>query len=259
MMADFGIGALQIDRSGHEPLWAQLEHELRRRLDLGHFSERFPTDRELMEVYGVSRHTARHAVQGLGNDGIVRRSRGIGTTVDDGRLEQSLGSLYSLFRVVEDAGHEQSSTVLALREDTDDVAAQQLGLPAGSMMIHLDRLRLAAGEVLALDRVRLDADVARCLLDVDFTHTALYDELEASGIGRPTSGIETITPATVHGADADLLDVAHGSPVFCVVRTGCVAGRPIEHRTTLLRGDRASFVADWRAGRRSDVRAEFTL
>jgi len=258
-MTDFAIGATAIDRSADDPLWAQLERELRRRLELGHFAARFPTDRELMEVYGVSRHTARHAVQGLGADGIVRRSRGIGTMVDDGRLEQSLGSLYSLFRVVEDAGHEQSSTVLALHESPDVEAAMELGLDADAPLIHLDRLRLAAGEVLALDRVRLDAELARCLLTVDFTHTALYDELEASGIGRPSSGYERITPAIATGADADLLDVPRGSAVFRVARIGCVDGRPIEHRVTLLRGDRASFVADWRAGRRHDVRAQFTV
>ena len=88
----FDSGADLLDRDGDEPLWLQLEGELRRRLSLGHFAERFPTDRELMQVYGVSRHTARHAVDRLGNDGIVRRSRGVGTSVDSTALSTSSGS-----------------------------------------------------------------------------------------------------------------------------------------------------------------------
>ena len=59
---DFAADAAELDRQGARPLWAQLEQELRRRMDLGHFTERFPTDRELMEIYGVSRHPARPAV-----------------------------------------------------------------------------------------------------------------------------------------------------------------------------------------------------
>ena len=47
-----------LDRADPMPLWAQLEAELRRRIDAGEFSDgRFPTDLELTEGYEVSRHT----------------------------------------------------------------------------------------------------------------------------------------------------------------------------------------------------------
>ena len=49
-----------LDRADPVPLWAQLEAELRRRIDAGEFSDgRFPTDLELTEGYEVSRHTVR--------------------------------------------------------------------------------------------------------------------------------------------------------------------------------------------------------
>ena len=103
-----------LSRSSKTPLWQQLEHELRRRIQLGDFVDKFPSDRELMEDYGVSRHTARHAVSSLGRDGIVQRLRGIGTALNSGRITQSLGNLYSLFQVVEAAGVEQKSIVLTI-------------------------------------------------------------------------------------------------------------------------------------------------
>ena len=69
MTDDFSSGSKRLDRHSPVPLWTQLEQELRRRMEAGHFEQRFPTDRELMAIYEVSRHTARHAVSQLGADG----------------------------------------------------------------------------------------------------------------------------------------------------------------------------------------------
>lgn len=252
----FDSGAALLDRDGDEPLWLQLEGELRRRLSLGHFAERFPTDRELMQVYGVSRHTARHAVDRLGNDGIVRRSRGVGTSVDTDRIEQSLGSLYSLFQVVEASGLEQESTVLSLEISTDAVAAQQLGLPPETPLVHLSRLRRAGGEPLALDRAWLPASIAAGLLDSDFSHTSLYNELERCTGRRPTAGWEQIRAVVPEPSERRLLGIDTSDAVFCINRLGVADGTNLEWRTTLIRSDRFSFVADWTMGQRSELRPE---
>ena len=132
-----------LSRSSKTPLWQQLEHELRRRIQLGDFVDKFPSDRELMEDYGVSRHTARHAVSSLGRDGIVQRLRGIGTALNSGRITQSLGNLYSLFQVVEAAGVEQKSIVLTIGPTSDAEIAKRLGLAEDEPLFHLARLRLA--------------------------------------------------------------------------------------------------------------------
>ena len=248
--------ALELDRELDQPLWQQLEAELRRRLALGHFGDRFPTDRELMQVYGVSRHTARHAVDRLGSDGIVRRSRGIGTSVDAERIEQSLGSLYSLFQVVENAGLAQESQVLELGITTDARAATQLDRPVDTPLVHLSRLRLAGGEPLALDRAWLPADIAGALIDVDFSHTSLYNELERCSGHRPTAGWEQIRAVVPESDERTLLGLDLHDAVFCINRLGVANGQPIEWRTTLIRSDRFSFVADWTMGQRSELRPE---
>ena len=178
MTDDFSDGARALDRGASTPLWAQLDTELRRRMEAGHFGERFPTDRELMAIYEVSRHTARHAVSRLGADGILRRARGVGTSVDRRTFERSLGSLYSLFQVVEESGVTQRSDVRALELVTDPEAAEHLGVSPDTPLVLLDRLRWAGDEPLAIDRIWLPADIAEPLIDVDFTRTSLYDELD---------------------------------------------------------------------------------
>ncbi len=252
--SEFFAGAHAVDRSAAEPLWAQLDAELRRRMELGHFRVRFPTDRELMAVYGVSRHTARHAVSQLGNDGIVRRARGIGTSVDRRTFERSLGSLYSLFQVVEESGVPQRSDVRSLALVTDPEAAEQLDLDADAPLVLIDRLRWAGDEPLAIDRIWLPADVAEPLLDVDFTRTSLYDELEHAAGMRPNAGWERIHPGIPTEQERTSLQLDAGEAVFSIERRGTYNGDPVEWRITTIRGDRFTLVADWTAGQRNELR-----
>lgn len=256
---DFTTGAAALERGTKGSLWVQLEGELRRRIERGDFDTRFPTDHELMEIYQVSRHTVRHAISTLEIQGLVSRRRGVGSVVDRSRFEQTLGSLYSLFQMVEATGVEQRSLVRALRATTDEVAAARLDVSPDTDLVYLERLRLAGGEPLALDRAWMPAHLAAPLLEVDFTHTALYDELERATGRRPRSGWERITPVVVTGDDAEALGVTAGSAVFSLERLGLCDVCPLEWRVTLIRGDRFSFVADWTAGRHSDLRVESSL
>ena len=78
-----------LDRTDPMPLWAQLEADLRRRIDVGDFGDgRFPTDLELTEGYEVSRRTAREAIRHLNKTGILKRERGRGTVINRSEFEQ---------------------------------------------------------------------------------------------------------------------------------------------------------------------------
>lgn len=230
-------------RSG--PLWAQVLDDLRRRLTAGDFDERFPTDRELVADYGVSRHTVREAVRRLQQEGVVTRRRGKGSFVADAEFEQPLGTMYSLFRSIEEQGVPQTSVVLAQEARTDAEAADVLDLDRDTPLFYLERIRLAADEPLALDRAWLPLQVTRPLLEVNFTRTALYDELRGTcGVG-PESGVERIRPVIPARAEAVKLGLDPGEPAFEIDRRTTCDGRPLEWRITLVRGDRYAFRVDW--------------
>ncbi len=258
MATEFRDDAQPLDRDDSLPLWAQLESELRRRMDAGHFVDRFPTDRELMEIYGVSRHTARHAVGQLGADGILRRARGVGTSVDRRTFERSLGALYSLFQVVEEAGVPQRSEVRALERLHDADASEQLGIDEASELVFIDRVRYAGDEPLAIDRIWLPAAIAEGLLHADFTHTSLYNELERTIGKRPNEGWERIHPAIPSDDERACLHLPAGEGVFSIERLGTFNGEPLEWRVTIIRGDRFTFVADWTAGQRNELRLQMS-
>ncbi len=227
------------------PLWAQVLEDLRARLDAGELTEEFPTDNELIGRYGVSRHTVREAMRRLQDEGVVSRERGRGTFVTVPPVEQATGAIYSLFRSIEAMGLEQRSRVLDLAETTDEEVAGRLGLRTNAKLVRLERLRLVDMHALAHDTAWLPATIARPLLEVDFTHTALYDELaQACGI-RPTAGTEWISTELAPERERDLLGIPARQPVFRIRRLGEAEARAIEWRETVVRGDRYTFVARW--------------
>jgi GntR family transcriptional regulator len=96
--------------------------------------------------------------------------------------------------------------------------------------------------------------IAEPLLDADFTHTSLYNEMEASIGESPNEGWEKIHPAVPSADEREMLELAPDQAVFSIERLGTRNGDPIEWRVTTIRGDRFTFVADWTAGQRNEIR-----
>jgi GntR family transcriptional regulator len=137
--------------------------------------------------------------------------------------------------------------VLALRMERAPDAATGLGLAADVELLHLERLRMADDGPLAHDRVWLPADLGRPLLEADFTRSALYDELAAQAGVRLTGGRERITATLPDAATRAMLQLPDGEACLRVERTGLLGERTVEHRVTVVRGDRYAVLADWTA------------
>jgi len=234
-----GAGAA-VDRASPMPLWAQVLSDLSARLGAGEFDERFPTDQKLVEVYGVSRQTVREAVRRLADDGLLARERGRGTRVRTVEFEHTAGTLEGLFEQVEAQGFTQTSLVRVREETTDAGIARRLKLSARARLVHIERLRLADGEPLALDRSWLPARVARRLLEASLTHAGLYDELARLCDVRIDGGTERVPTA----AERRALAIPSGVAAFAIERLVCSEGVPVEWRQSLVRGDRYSFVIE---------------
>lgn len=237
--------ARALARATDTPLWAQVQHDLRRRLAAGEFDDGFPSDRDLVDEYGVSRHTVREALRELRDDGVVTRHRGRGTFVNALALEQPVGPLYSLFKSIEDQGYRQDSDVLALERVTHPAAAERLDCASNDALLHLRRLRRADGIAFAVDDVWMPASLVEPLFAVDFHHTALYAELDKRVGLKPSSGWERIHPGLPDAECRRLLDITSDQAVFVVERYTEHESRPLEWRETVIRGDAYTFLTNW--------------
>ncbi len=235
-----------IDRSHPLPLWAQVLGNLRARLQNGEFGERFPTDEQLVAEYEVSRQTVREAVRRLADEGLLERTRGRGTRVKT--FEHVAGSLGSLYEQVRRQSATQRSVVLARAIVTDAEIARQLALAPDSEVVHIERLRFADEEPLAIDRAWLPASLARQLLGVDLTDTGLYVELARLCGIDDLHGSERIRPVIPSEADRCTLALPDGEAAFSIKRlTRTGAAEPVEWRHSLVRGDRYTIKVDSRS------------
>ena len=233
------------DRSSPTPLWAQVLADIRTRLDAGEFADGFPAERELVEQYGISRHTMRDAMRRLHTEGLIDRERGRGTFVRQQTIEQRTGALYSLFRSIEDQGFEQRSKVLTLDQRRDPDVAARLKAAAATPFVYLHRLRNADDTPIATDELWIPVTIAKPLLGADFEHTSVYAELEQRCGVRPGAGWERVHPILPSRAERALLDISAREPAFLVERFTSHQGRPLEWRRTIIRGDLYTFLSNW--------------
>ncbi|MDA8101890.1 MAG: GntR family transcriptional regulator [Nitrospiraceae bacterium] len=232
-----------MDRSSPLPLWAQLLEDLRERINAGEFAVRFPTDKEMIEQYRVSRQTVREAVRRLEQEGVVVRRRGRGTNLTDKRFYQQLGTVYSLYRELEKMGHVQGSKILAQGTKHDSALAHEFGVPDDHLFFYLERIRFADLEAVAIDRLVMPMKFAATLAEANFEHTGLYDELERRAGIVPTTGEERLTPVILSADEANLLGCNEPTAGMRIQRTTYYGGEKLEKRETVVRGDRYCFVS----------------
>lgn len=241
-------GPVLPDRTSPVPLWAQVSADVRRRVAEGAFDTGFPGEIALTEQYDVSRHTIREALRVLRQEGLLRSERGRGTTIEQNSYSQNLGTLYSLFRTIEDQGVSQRSEVRRLNTTTNASVAANLQRRANDELVVLERIRFAGDEPLAVDTAWLPKDVAAALLKVDFTRGGLYDALASACGVRPDAGQERVTAQTAPAHIADILHLPADVALLYIERTALAGDVPVEWRETYIRGDRFSFEAEWRPG-----------
>ncbi|WP_245590368.1 GntR family transcriptional regulator [Aneurinibacillus terranovensis] len=72
---------MELDSNNPIPLHVQLKNILEEQILQGYYKEKIPSERELMDMYSVSRSTVREAVSILVREGILQKVHGKGTFV----------------------------------------------------------------------------------------------------------------------------------------------------------------------------------
>lgn len=146
--------------------YRRLSAALRSAIEEGNFGDggRLPTEAELGEEYGISRHTVRQAFQDLVADGLVYRVPGRGTFVTSlskrGRYLRLMGTLEEIMAWT---GTEMEVLVpVELREDPE--AAARLELPSEEVAALVVR-RLYEGVPFVVTHIYLPPEVGKLMRD----------------------------------------------------------------------------------------------
>jgi GntR family transcriptional regulator len=237
---------MQISRQDYTPIFVQISEAIRQQIERGELKlgDTLRSEREYAEQLGVSRMTVRAALDRLVNEGLLTRQHGRGTIVSANKINRSALGFMSFTEDMQARGLHASSQVLKFTSEVADSAiAAQLDLSAGARVIFLERVRLADGEPLALERVYLPFDLFPGLLEKNLAEQSLYAVLERDYDCRPSLADETVEAVLLNATDARVLGVARNSPALLARRvTRDDRGTAIETVHTLYRADRYRMV-----------------
>lgn len=202
-----------------------------------------PSDAELCERFDVSRMTARQAVQLLVNEHLVERRRGRGTFVAPRRVPRALGSPLSFTESMRQRGLKASSESIESRVATaNDTEARALGIGLGDPIYVIERVRLADGVPMAIERVALPTSVA-ALIDTTLESGSLHRAFEASDM-VPSKAHADVGARLSTEWEQELLEIDPSSVVLTEERTIFdQTDRVLEHTVTLYAADRYRFSA----------------
>ena len=176
-----------------------------------------PSEASLCATFGVSRMTARQALQELSKAGLVDRRRGQGTFVASRPVHRRAGVFLSFTEEMERRGLHASSKVLSAGLDRSRPEEQRdLGIAAGDEVVRIVRARFADGVPLALE----DAALPAAYLDVvqaDLEKGSLHHALAAMG-PVATRALGTITARLARSSEVSLLDLPPHAALLVEVR-----------------------------------------
>jgi GntR family transcriptional regulator len=236
---------LQIDPQDQTPLYLQVRKVLLNAIKRGVFQaeDALPSERTLSEMIGISRVTARKAIDALAGEGVIVRKHGSGNYIAP-MLEQPLSRLTSFTEELKQRGFKPTSHWLSreiVRALPDELLT--FGLSPGAKVVRLERVRLANDVPMAFESSVLPlAFVPK----PETLQDSLYASLAKYGF-LPSRALQHIRASNASARHAQLLAIAEGLALMDVTRISYLDdGRVVEVTQTLCRNDYYDFVVELR-------------
>lgn len=233
-----------LDPNSSIPLHIQFEALIRKRIESGDWQQgdQIPSERDLMQLAGISRATVRQTLTTLVFEGILEKSHGRGTFVKRTRFEQPLESVYSFSEQLRAGGVILEDLVLDQRTiPASDELAARLRIKVGESLILLKRLR-SIHETPVMVSVAYIPEMFCPNLMHDTLEGSLYSALTAR-YGIPIlNATDTLESVAADAVTARLLRVPGRTPLMYVERLAYTTGdRPLHWGQNYIRGDMCRF------------------
>jgi GntR family transcriptional regulator len=233
------------------PRYRQVADRLAAEIESGGLQpgSRVPSERTIAQRHGLSRMTARQAVELLVRRGLVTRRPGSGTYVAPGRVEHTLQRFAGFSEQMRAQGIEPGGRVLAVKLLNGERShiGRALGLGDDGTCWMLRRVRFGDREPLVVEESYVPALLCPDLSRHDLATSSLYDVMRARYGVDPVRAHETIEPTACEPEEARHLGTRAGAPAILVTRLAYDADDvPVEYARDVYRGDRARFVIDLR-------------
>lgn len=238
----------QTQKRGRTPIWKAIANALR--MDIAEHryraGDKLPTEAALSERFGVNRHTVRHALSTLVEEGLVHTRRGAGAFVKSVPAEYPLGKRMRFHQNLRQAGRLPSKRNLSLetRPATGE-EAERLQLAKGDLICVKHGLSLADGQPIAISESHFPEARLPGLAKALGEETSVTKALAKVGVSDFTRASTRIRAVLADATQALRLQVQEGAPLL--YSTGLDVdedGVPVEYGMTWFCGERMTLTLD---------------
>lgn len=236
------------NRAPRTPVWQAIARALRSDLSEGRYvaGDKLPTEAQLARRFGVNRHTVRHALSKLIEEGLIRTRRGSGAFVESTPTDYPIGRRVRFHENLLAAGRRPEKKLLNVElraPSTGEARALQITPEASVCAYH--GLSLADGAPIALFEsvfpvARLPG-IDRLLAETN----SVTEALRLCGVQDYTRASTRLTAVLANATQALHLHLREGAPLLRSTGVNVdERGRPVEFGRTWFAGDKVTLTLE---------------
>jgi len=122
------------------PLYLQVKNHIQRQIEEGRYADgdKLPSERELCEIYSVSRIPVRKALEMLESEGLIRSHQGKGSFVKAPRLRSNLVRIQTFAETLAQQGYTGFTKIIGFEEGHTDSRLMLLGFADSEPVVFYD-------------------------------------------------------------------------------------------------------------------------
>ncbi len=243
------LEAQKLDKTTPIPLYYQLKQILLDAIKRGDYpvDSLIPTEKELSEMFQISRTTVRQAITEMVQEGWLYRIASKGTFVARLKIKQDfIKRLETFNEQIERTGCKPSTELLKLEVvDMPLSIRDHFNLAEKGRYVYLYRRRFADDDPIVTVETWLPYERCAFVLEHDFAVESLYKVLAEKDVTRVFHVTRILEAVPANSRDVGTLNLRRGNPIQLSTTIGYNrADEPVEYSIARYRGDRNRFEVD---------------
>lgn len=232
-----------VDKSSRTPLYLQLMNILIEMIENKLTEdEKLLSEREICDIYNVSRTTVRQAMDELEKEGYIYKIHGKGTFVSSKRMNQDLISFYSFTEEMKKLNKVPSSEVIGFEiVQADEKICSIFKIEKDDLLYKISRIRKADGLPMMYENTYLPFNRFNGLTKIQLEENPMYDVLLKCFNAKITLAEEYFMPILTNKLESIYLDIKEGSPSLKIERFTYENENVIEYTLSVARGDKFKY------------------
>lgn len=232
-----------VDKSSRTPLYLQLMNILIDMIENKlEENDQILSEREICEIYNVSRTTVRQAMDELEKEGYIYKVHGKGTFVSPKRMNQDLISFYSFTEEMKKIGKTPTSEVTGFEiVEAGDKISKIFKIDSEELLYKVSRIRKADEVHMMYETTYLPFNRFKGITREELEEKPMYDVLIKNFNTKITSAEEYFRPILTNKLESVYLDIKEGSPSLKIERFTYENTNVIEYTLSVARGDKFKY------------------